>query len=380
MQELTEEHRALAQGAAAFARERLAPHVARMDREGWLDETVLAEARKLGFYGLNVPQDFGGLGLDTVGMTLVMSAIGAACGSTALSLGAHTVLPCEHIRRRGTDAQKRAWLPKLASGEWTGAWGLTEPGGGSDVLAMRTTATPDGDGGWVLNGEKCFITNGSKADLVVVTAKTPQGFGAFVVTKGTPGFVGRRSHDLACMRASDTASLHFDACRVGKDALLGDPRKGLADSFACLDLERTLFAGVLVAQARVALEKSLAFAREREAFGKPIYKFQSVHAKLARLALEIESAELMWLAAARKRDHGEPFTQESAMAKLAASELAQRAALTAINLHGGAGLEVGTGLERMLRDSLLGTIGGGTTHMQELVIARGLGLDVAAGE
>ncbi len=372
---LTEEQEAVRKGAREFADRWLAPNAIAHDREKEFAPGVVREAARLGFYGLNVPQEHGGLGLDTISMSLAAAEIGRSCGSLGLSLGAHTVLPCEHIRRRGTAEQKARWLPKLASGEWLGAWGLTEPGGGSDVLAIKTTAAREGDG-WVINGEKCFITNGSRADLVVVTARTPEGFGAFVVRKGTPGFEGRRSHDLACMRASDTASLRFDGCRVGAEAVLGDGKNALRDSFACLDLERVLFSAVLTEVAREALRKSVEYGRQRHAFGRPIYKFQGVYSKLANLSLAIEASDALWLKAAWKRDLGQPFTVEAARAKLAASRLAQHAALDAIQVHAGAGLEVATGLERMLRDSLLGTIGGGTSEIQEMVIARGLGLEI----
>jgi alkylation response protein AidB-like acyl-CoA dehydrogenase len=375
---LAEEQRALQRAVGAFSDAHLVPHANRMDAERALDPQVLLEAAKLGLYGLNVPAEHGGLGLDTVSMGLAAAEMGRGCGSTALSLLAHNVLCVEHIRRRGTPAQQGRYLPRLASGAWVGAWGLTEPGGGSDVAAMRTTAQPRGEE-WVLNGEKCFITNGSKADVVVVTARTPEGFGAFVVRKGQEGFAAQRSHDLACMRASDTASLHFDDCVVGAEDLLGDPAQALKDSFACLDLERVIAGAMLTSMAREMLRRSVAYSRERRAFGRPIFKFQAVYRKLARLDAAVEAAENLWLKAAWRRDRGEPFTREAAIAKLTAAELAIHAAHEAIQVHGGLGLEAGSGLDRVLRDSLLGTIGGGTTEMQELVIARHLGLEVEPG-
>lgn len=375
---LTEEQRALQRVVAQFADAHLAPKAGEVDAQRRLDPKALEEAKRIGIYGLNVPSEHGGLGLDTVSIGLAAAEMGRACGSTALSLLAHTVLCVEHIRRRGTPEQQRRYLPRLASGEWLGAWGLTEPGGGSDVAAMRTTAEPRGEG-WVLNGEKCFITNGSRAEVVVVTARTPQGFGAFVVRNGQQGFVGERSHDLACMRGSDTASLRFDDCPVPGEDALGDPGKALKDGFACLDMERVIAGAMLTSMAREMLRRSVGYSKERRAFGRPIASFQSVYRKLARLDAAIEGSENLWLKAAWKRDRGEPFTREAAIAKLTAAELCMHAAHEAIQIHAGAGLETSAGLERVLRDSLLGTIGGGTTEMQELVIARHLGLEVEPG-
>ncbi|MHB8603725.1 MAG: acyl-CoA dehydrogenase family protein [Thermoplasmatota archaeon] len=379
---LTEDQRALQRTVGDFADRHLVPNARRMDEARSLDPKVLAEGARIGIYGLNVAEEYGGLGLDTVSIGLVAAELGRGCGSTALSVLAHTVLTCEHLRRRGTPAQKAAYLPKLATGEWVGAWGLTEPGGGSDVLAMKTSArreTKSNEQGWVIDGEKCFITNGSKGDVVVVTARTSEGFGAFVLRKGTPGLEGKRTHELACMRASDTASLRFDGCRVGPDAALGDPGKALKDSFACLDLERVIAGAMLTSMARECLRRSVAYSQQRRAFGKPIGAFQGVYEKLADLDVAVASCELLWRESAWKRDRGEPFTHEAARAKLAAARLAKEAALLAIDVHGGAGLEIRSEFERFLRDSLLGTIGGGTSEIQQAVIARGLGLDVDLG-
>lgn len=375
---LTEEQLAVKRTVAAFVDSVVQPAAASMEEQRAFDAKVLQEAARIGLYGLNVPQEHGGLGLDTVSQGLVAGELGRASGSLALSLLAHTVLCVEHLRRRGSPQQQERYLPKLASGEWLGAWALTEPGGGSDVLAMKTTARREGDA-WVLDGEKCFITNGSRGDVVVVTARTPQGVGAFVVRKGAPGFTAQRSHDLACMRASDTASLHFDGCTVGPEDALGDSGKALKDSFACLDLERVIAGAMLTSMAREMLRRSVAYAKERHAFGRPIGQFQAVYGRLARLQVAVEASEGLWLKAAWRRDRREPFTGEAAVAKVAASELALRAAHDAIQVHGGLGLELATGLERFLRDALLGTIGGGTTEMQELVIARHLGLEVEPG-
>ncbi|MHB8586851.1 MAG: acyl-CoA dehydrogenase family protein [Thermoplasmatota archaeon] len=376
---LGSEHAAVRRAAAEFASRHLAPAAKRVDAARELDANVLAEARKLGFYGLNVPQEFGGLGLDTVGIALVAAEMGRACGSTALSIFAHNVLCVEHIRRVGSAAQKHRFLPKLASGEWIGAWGLTEPSGGSDVLGMRTRAERTADG-WVLNGEKCFITNGSKGSVVIVMARTSSspkgGVSAFIVPKGTRGFTGLRSHELACMRASDTATLRLEDCRLPAEALLGTEGRAIKEAFGCLDLERVVAGALLTALARECVDRSVAYAKERQAFGKPIAQFQSIYSKLANLDAEAEACDLLWRNAAARRDRGEDFTREAAIAKLHAARLAERAALEAIHIHGGAGLEVTSELERFLRDSLLGPIGGGTSEVQELVIARGLGIEV----
>lgn len=371
---LSKEHRALRRTVEAFADQHVAPNSQAWEEAKRLPDELYAKAGEQGLMGLTVPAEDGGAGADTVGTGLALGALARGDSAAALSIGAHNVLAANHVARTAEGEIRETWLPRLASGEALGAWGLTEPGGGSDVLGMDTTVRQDGDE-LVLDGEKCFITNGSRADVaVVVAADAAGGYSAVLVPEATPGFEGSREHDLVCMEASDTAVLRFDGCRVPESHRLGEPGAGIHDAFACLNLERVVMAAISTATAEQALERALEYAQQREA-GSPIAEKQAIYSALARLKTEIEASRGLWLKAASLRDRGQAEGATAAQAKLFATELAKRAAQTAVHVHGGAGLERETGLERGVRDSLLGPIGGGTSEMQEILIARGLGID-----
>lgn len=373
--QITDEHRALRRTVREWADRELAPNAGTWEEQGWLPEGLYEDAGELGLMGLTVPADEGGTGTDTIGTGLALGEVARGDSAAGLSIGAHNVLATQHVARAADGELRERWLPKLASGEALGAWGLTEPGGGSDVLGMSTTVRED-DGELVIDGEKCFITNGSRADVaVVVAADEAGGYSAVLVPSDTSGFEGSREHDLVCMQASDTAVLRFDDARVPTENLLGERGTGIADAFACLNLERVVMAAISTATADQMLERALEYAKEREAFGGPIAGKQAIYSRLARLKTEIEASRGLWLRAATLRERGELDGAQAAQAKLFATELAKQAAFEAVHVHGGAGLEKETGLERGVRDSLLGPIGGGTSEMQEMVIARGLGID-----
>ncbi len=373
--ELSEEHRTLRRTVEAFTDEHVRPNADAWEDDERLPDELYAQAGEHGLMGLIVPPEDGGTGADTIATGLALGELARGDTAAALSIGAHNVLATNHVTRTATGEVRETWLPRMASGEALGAWGLTEPGGGSDVLGMQTTVRRDGEE-LVLDGEKCFITNGSRADVAIVVARDEAGgYSAVLVPTQTPGFEGSREHELVCMKASDTAVMRFDACRVPTDHLLGEPGAGIQDAFACLNLERVVMAAISTATAEQALETALEYAKQREAFGGPIAQKQAIYSKLARLKMNVEASRELWLEAARARDDDRLGSGQAAQAKLFATEMAQDAARTAVHIHGGAGLERETGLERGVRDSLLGPIGGGTSEMQEIVIARGLGID-----
>lgn len=373
--ELSDDHRVIRDTIAEWSQDRLWPSAPEWEEQRRIPDDVYKEAADLGLMGLSIPEEHGGAGVDTVAFGLALGEVTKGDSSVGLSLLAHNTIAANNLVLSGTEDQKEEWLPRMASGEVLGAWGLTEPGGGSDVLSMRTVAEKDGDE-YVLNGKKCFITNGSRADLVIVTAVGDEGFTSFLVPADTDGFEAERAHELVCMKASDTSYLYFDDCRVPEDNVLGEPGEALPPLFRCLDLERVMGGALLTAGAEKSLEMALDYAKEREAFGSAIAEKQAIYSKLANMWTEVEASRGLWLRAARLRDAGERVSAAGAQAKLFASELAQRAAREAVQIHGGAGLEKETRIERAVRDSLLGTIGGGTSEIQEMVIARGLGIDV----
>jgi alkylation response protein AidB-like acyl-CoA dehydrogenase len=380
---LTDEHRLVRRTVRRWAEEDLAPEAREREERAAIEEAVYERAADLDLMGLLVPAEHGGLGLDTIGTALAVAEMGRGDPAVSLSVGAHNILACYAVDDAGSQDQRARWLPKLASGEALGAWALTEPGGGTDVAGMTTTARRDPDAGtWVLDGEKCFVTNGSRADLVVVTAALEgpeggfRGHGAFVVEADRPGFEAASSHDVVCMAASDTASMRFEGVEVPEENLLGEPGEGLRYAMRVLDMERVTMGAVFTESARRDVDRALEYAKQREAFGDPIAQRQSVYGTLARLSTRIEAAETLWVRAALAMDGGGSASGPGARAKLMASELAQDAAATAVQVHGGAGLERENEVERSVRDNLLATVGGGTTHVQEMVVARDLGIDV----
>jgi butyryl-CoA dehydrogenase len=328
---------------------------------------------QLGFMGINVPERWGGAGLDMVAYVLVMEEVNRACASTGVILSTHVSLATAPLARFGTDAQKERFLVPLAKGDRLGCFALSEPASGSDAAAMRTSARRDGSS-WILNGTKNFITNGAFADITVVfaqadAAKGHHGIVAFVVEKGAPGFtVGKLEKKLG-IRGSDTAQLHFSDVRVGDDHRLGDVGDGFKVALTTLDGGRIGIAAQAVGIARACLEDSLGYAKEREAFGQRIADFQAIQGKLADMATEIDAARLLTWKAASLRDRGERHTAEAAMAKLFASDVAVRASRECVQIFGGYGYLRDFPAERHYRDAKITEIYEGTSEIMQLVIA-----------
>jgi alkylation response protein AidB-like acyl-CoA dehydrogenase len=373
--QLTEEQKLIRDTVRDFAQQEIAPRAQEMDEQGEFPWEIIHAMAGLGFLGLPVPEKYGGAGADTVSFVLLMEEIARASGSVALTIDAHTGLCCEPLLLFGTEEQKQRYLVPLARGEKIGGLAVTEPGGGSDIAGgVKTAARRDG-GEWVISGGKAFITNGSVADVVIVLARTDpakgkRGFSHLMVEKGTPGFRAGKDEKKMGLRASVTTPLFFEECRVPADRLLGVEGEGLKQSLIILDNGRVAIAAMAVGLAQAAFEAAVRYARERTAFGGPLADLQAIQWKLADMATEIEAARLMVYHAAWLKDQGRPFKKEAAMAKLFASEMAERACFEAIQIHGGYGYIKEYGVERMYRDQRLCTIGEGTSEIQRWVIAR----------
>jgi alkylation response protein AidB-like acyl-CoA dehydrogenase len=360
--------------AAEFAAQHIAPHVMEWDEAQVFPKELFHEMGRLGFLGVLVSTEYGGAGMGYAEYITIVDEISQVCGSIGLSVAAHNSLCTQHINQFGTEEQKRRWLPKLASGQWIGAWGLTETGTGSDAGGMHTTAVRDGDG-WRLNGSKNFITHAISGDVAVVVVRTGEkgdshGMSAFVVEKGTPGFEGGRKENKLGMRASETAGLFFDNCYVSNDNLLGKVGEGFIQSMKILDGGRISIAALSVGIAKGAQKAALRYSREREQFGQPIGDFQGIAFKLAEMGTKIYASELMTRHAGSLKDQGLKVTRESAMAKLFASETAVEVATDGVQIHGGYGYTKDYPAEKYFRDSKLCTIGEGTSEIQKLVISR----------
>ena len=370
---LSEEQLLVQKTAREWARDRLLPIAAEIDETAPVPREIVREMGELGFMGIDVPERWGGAGLDMVSYGLVMEEVNRACASTGVVLGSHVSLATAPLVRYGTDAQKERFLIPLAKGEWLGCFALSEPASGSDAASMRTTARRDGDA-WVLNGTKNFITNGAFADLTVVFAqadpeKRHKGIVAFVVEKGTPGFtVGKLEKKLG-IRGSDTAQLHFADVRIPDDHRLGDVGAGFTVALSTLDGGRIGIAAQAVGIARACLEDSLAYAKERQAFGQRIADFQAIQGKLADMATEIDASRLLVWQAASLRDRGERHSSEAAMAKLFASDVAVRAARECVQIFGGYGYLRDYPAERHYRDAKITEIYEGTSEIMQIVIA-----------
>jgi len=338
-------------------------------------ETV-AEVGKMGLLGMVVPEEYGGLGLDYVSIASILEELARGDGSLALTVESHNSLCAGHIVLAGTPEQKQRYLPDLASGKKLGAWCLTEPGSGSDASGMRTRAIRDGNH-WVINGTKMFITQGSVAGTYVVLASTDpakkqRGITAFIVERGTPGLSSGKHIRKLGMRSSDTAEVILEDVRVPDENRLGEVNNGFIDTLKVLDKGRVAIAGLAVGIARAALEDAVRYAQERVQFGKPIAQFQAIQFMLADMAVEVDAARLLTWRAAWLHDSGQPFSKEAAMAKLYSGQVAVRASLNAIQIHGGYGYTRDFPVERYLRDAKLCEIGEGTSEIQRLVIARHL--------
>ena len=372
----TEDHNMITQMVKDFAEKEIRPNVGKWDEEQHFPKELFKKAGELGLMGVLVPEEFGGAGLGYFEYISVIAEISKVCGSIGLSVAAHNSLCTNHILKFGNKEQKNKWLPKLASGEWIGAWGLTEPNTGSDAMRMKCTAVEDGDH-WVINGAKNFITHGKTGDIIVVIARTGElldshGMTAFAVERGTPGFSGGKKEDKLGMRASETAEVIFDNCRVHKNNILGKIGEGFIQSMKILDGGRISIGALSIGMAEGAMNASITYAKEREQFGKPISKFQGVSFKLADMATELEASKLLLYKAADVLMNGGDANKYSAMAKYKSSEVAVAIANEAVQVFGGYGYIKEYPVEKFYRDSKLATIGEGTSEIQKLVISRSL--------
>ena len=335
---------------------------------------VFKEMGKLGLMGVLVPEQYSGAGLSYFEYSVIIQEISKVCGSIGLSLAAHNSLCTGHILLFGNEEQKQKYLPKLATGEHIGAWGLTEPNTGSDAGNMKTTAVKDGDD-WILNGTKCWITHGNSGDIAVVMARTGEpraknNSTAFIVERGTKGFSAGKKENKLGMRASETTEMIFENCRISDSQRMGEVGSGFKQALKILDGGRISIAALSLGIAKGAYEAALQYSKEREQFGKPISEFQAIGFKLADMATEIEAAELLINQSCDLKNRGESVTRQSAMAKYYASEVAVRVANDAVQIFGGYGYTKDFPVEKHYRDAKLCTIGEGTSEIQKLVIAR----------
>jgi alkylation response protein AidB-like acyl-CoA dehydrogenase len=372
--ELGETHKLISAAARDFARQYIAPHVMDWDERQFFPKELLHQAGDMGFMGILVPETYGGAGLGYFEYTAIIEEISKVDPSIGLSIAAHNSLCTNHILTFGDESQKQRWLPKLATGEWIGAWGLTEHNTGSDAGGMNATAVQDGDD-WIINGTKNFITHGSSGDIAVIVVRTGEkgdsrGMTAFVVERGTPGFYAGKKENKLGMRASETAELVFDQCRIPDANRLGPIGDGFIQSMKILDGGRISIAALSLGIARGAYEASLKYSSERVQFGKPINAFQGISFKLSQMATDIEASELLMHKACYEKNMGRRMTKISAMCKLFASETCVRVANEAVQVFGGYGYSKDYPVEKYLRDSKLCTIGEGTSEIQKVVIAK----------
>ena len=372
--ELTEDQQAIRDMVRDFARKEIAPHAATWDEEQHFPREVFTKLGELGLLGVVIPEEFGGAGLGYVAYATILEEIGAADGGVGLGVAAHNSLCTNHLFMFGSDDLRRRYLPKLATGEWIGAWGLTEAGAGSDAGGTKTTAVLDGDE-WVLNGSKNFITHATVGDAIVVVARTSKegghhGISAFFVPFDRPGVEPGKKENKLGMRCSDTSSLVFEDCRIPAGYLLGEEGDGFVQAMKVLDGGRISIAALSLGIGRGALDATIEYANAREQFGKPISSFQLTRAKFADMATELDAARLLTLRSAALKDAGKTVTRESSMAKLYASEVSVRIGEEAVQIHGGYGYTKDYPVERFWRDSKLCTIGEGTSEIQRMVIAR----------
>ena len=372
--ELNEQQQMLAQMVRDFAEREIRPQYKKWDDLEEFPIEVMKKMGELGLLGIFIPEQYGGSGLSYAEYATVLMELGKVCGGIGLSVAAHNSLCTGHIYYHGNEAQKQKYLPKLASGEWIGAWGLTEANTGSDAMRMKTTALQDGDY-WVLNGTKNWITHGLSGDVAVVLIRTGElldsnGITAFIIEKGTPGFSAVKIKDKLGVRASETAELIFDNVRIPKENVIGEVGQGFRQAMQILDGGRISIASLSCGIARGAFEASVKYAKEREQFGQPIAHFQAIGFKLADMATQIEAAELLTYQAAHKKDTHQAVTKEGAFAKYFASEVSVKCGNEAVQIMGGYGYTKEYPAEKFLRDAKLMTIGEGTSEIQKLVISR----------
>lgn len=374
---LTDDQQVLRRSVREFAEAEIGPHVMEWDEAQAFPAELVAKMAELGLMGIQFPEAYGGSAMSAVDYCLCLEELARVCPAVALSVAAHNGLCTAHIYLFGSEAQKQRFLPALVKGEILGAWGLTEPTAGSDAAGTRTTAVRDGNGSWVINGAKTFITHGAIGGTFVAMAVTDRargnrGISAFIIEKGTPGMRPGKKENKLGMRASDTSEIVFTDCRVPADQLLGEEGQGFVNAMQVLDAGRIGIAALSVGLAQGAYEAARKYALERRQFGQPIAAFQATQWKIADLATKIEAARLLTYRAANMRDRGERTTRQSAMAKLFSSEVAVRAAEECVQIHGGYGFVKDYPAEKYFRDVKLLTIGEGTSEIQRLVIARQL--------
>ncbi|MFN4914379.1 MAG: acyl-CoA dehydrogenase [Sphingomonadales bacterium] len=357
-----------------FAEKNIRPHFMEWDESQEFPVHVFKALGELGLMGVLVPEEYGGSGLGYHEYVAAIEELAKVCGSVGLSMAAHNSLCTGHIMMFGNEEQKKRWLPKLATGEWIGAWGLTEANTGSDALRMQCVAKKDGDE-WVLNGTKNWITHGISGNVAVVLARTgdlldSHGITAFVVERGTPGFRGGKKENKLGMRASETAELIFEDCRIQDANRLGNVGDGFIQAMKILDGGRISIAALSLGIAKGAYEASVKYSKERQQFGQPIANFQAIGFKLADMATRIEAAELLTHQAANLKNKGKSVNKESAMAKYYASEVSVYCSNEAVQIFGGYGYTKDFPVEKFYRDCKLCTIGEGTSEIQKLVISR----------
>lgn len=375
--ELSEHHAILRASLRQFFRERVAPRAREWDEAERFPIEIVPELATLGLLGIKIPEMYGGAGLDMSAYAIAVEEAARVDGSLALTIASHNGLGTGHILAVGTEAQKLHYLTRACTGEWLAAWALTEPGSGSDSAGLRTTAVRDGDD-WILNGSKMFITQGSVGGFCVVLARTntsvpaQRGITAFIVETKTPGYsASKHIKKLGC-RSSDTAEVTLEQVRIPDSQRLGEVDQGFLDTMRILDGGRVSIAAMALGLGRGALDMALAYAKQREAFGKPIAEFQAIQWMLADAQTELDAAELLVRRAAWLADNGRRFTAEASMAKLFASEVATRVCNNALQIHGGYGYTREFDIERHLRDVKLCEIGEGTSQVQRLVISKHL--------
>ncbi|MHC5079749.1 MAG: acyl-CoA dehydrogenase family protein [Planctomycetota bacterium] len=372
--DLTEDQKMIQDTARDVSEKVLAPRAAELDRTGEFPRENLKALAELGFMGILVPEAYEGAGLGNLELVLILEQVNRACAATGVTLSVHNSLASGALVLFGNEEQKKAYLPKLASGEWLGAYGLTEPEVGSDAASIALNAKKDGNA-YILNGTKVMITSGAHADLAVVYCRTgpgqkAKGISAFLVEKGTPGFAVGQKEEKTGIRASDTSELVFEDCRVPAANLLGEVGKGFKIAMTVLDGGRIGIAAQSLGIGLAALEASVKYAQERVQFGKPIAEFQAVQWKIAEMASQLDASRLLTYRAAWLRDMKRPHTREASMAKLMASEAVNEAARQAVQIHGGAGYTTEFPVERLFRDARITTLYEGTSEVQKIVISR----------
>ena len=374
---LSEHHELLRKTVRDFARTEVVPHAKKWDEEERFPKEIVPKLAALGLLGIRIPEEYGGAGMDVTSYAICVEEIARADGSLALTVASHNGLGTGHILGFGSEAIKKKYLPKAASGEWLAAWALTEPGSGSDSAALRTTARRDG-GNWVINGTKMFITQGSVGGFCVVLARTnpdvakQKGITAFVVEHGTKGFTASKHLEKLGCRSSDTVELTFDEVVVSDDQRVGEVDRGFLDTMQILDRGRVSIAAMALGLGYGALDMAVSYAKDRKQFDKPIAEFQAVQWMLADCKVELDAAQLLTYRAAWLADQGRRYTKEASMAKLFASEAATRACNKSLQIHGGYGYTREFAVERHLRDAKICEIGEGTSEVQRMVIAKQL--------